>query len=91
MIRQGSIIAVVSVIFINLCIDSLVLKKHPLRFEVLPVMLLKIEFFWDVTLCCWDCLTLADEDTIFLQNVRDHLPSGTASHPRRPDSLKVPS
>jgi hypothetical protein len=33
-----------------------------------------------------DCLTLEDEDTAFLHNIRNHSPNHTASHPRRFES-----
>lgn len=33
-----------------------------------------------------NCLTLKDEGTLFLQNVRNHLANNVASHPRRHES-----
>jgi len=53
--------------------EFLGVKNTLSRCEVFAVVLLKIQAFWDVMPCCWDCLTPTDEDTMFLQNVRDHL------------------
>jgi hypothetical protein len=34
----------------------------------------------------WNCLTLEDEGTMVLQNIMNHSPSDTVSHPGRPES-----
>jgi hypothetical protein len=62
-------------------------KKTLLKCEVLAVVLLKIQVFWDMMLCCLDCLTLADEDTIFLQDVRDHLAGNSCVTLKRKTSI----
>lgn len=36
--------------------------------------------------CVIGCLTLEDEDIMFIRNFENHSPSDIASHPRRPES-----
>ena len=56
----------------------------------------KIQFFWDVTLCCWCVvskiwtLDLEDEGSTILRNVGNCSPSDTVSHCRRLESSATP-
>jgi hypothetical protein len=46
------------------------------RFVVFSVLFLRIQVFWDKML---DILTLADEETTPLQNIRNHSPSDSVT------------
>jgi hypothetical protein len=55
-----------------------------LRYELLPVVLMRIHVFWVVQLCLCIGGSQHFAGDINLQNIRNHLSNGTASHPRRP-------
>jgi hypothetical protein len=46
----------------------------------------KIQIFWCVTLCCCVCGLWCFEDLLYLQNISNHSPSDSVSHPRRLES-----
>ena len=47
----------------------------------------RMQVFWDVTLCRWLCGSRCFKGFLCLNNVGNHSPMDTASHPRKVESL----
>jgi len=56
------------------------------RFDVLTKELLRIQVFWDMTVCQW--VILEEESTMILQKVRNHSPNDTTPTSQKTGILK---
>jgi hypothetical protein len=60
-----------------------------MRFEVFAGVLLRLQFLWEVMLCCLGLVPFAGAGTMILRNLGNRWPSDMASYYRRRESLRL--